>query len=444
MRHVIIGASAAGASAAEDIRRLDPAAEITLITEENYLPYSRCLLSRYVDGRLPEAGMYFKTRRFFEDCAIQGLVDTRVVAVDRARHRVRCADGREVAYDRLLLATGSKPAFPKVPGLDLRNVFAFHGMDDAKGILAAAQGATQAVVVGAGFAGLEAAYALARIGKKVTVIERCAQILPNQLDEPGARIIQADLEKTGVSLVFNESVTSLAGHDTVESVTIGDGSHLQCELCVVATGMRPSKQLAADAGLKADRGILVDEHMQTSDPDIFAAGDAIEIDDVSSGKRVCSATWFNAVLQGRFAAYNMVGRPRKYSGGVGIQNAVQFHHVPAISFGQTLIDAEDDSDFEVISTTRGNVYKKLVLKENRLCGMVFVGDIAKSGFYAALIRHQVDLSTCRDRLLDSDFSYAHLIRQEHFNQKSPYADTVEAWDLPGFWAARAVHAGIVR
>lgn len=428
MRYVIVGGSAAGANAAEDIRRFDQAADITLITEEHSLPYSRCLLSRHVDGRLAEEDMLFKTKRFFSDNRIKGITGTRVETISRVAKTVRCSNGQELTYDKILLATGSKPFMPKVSGLGLKNVFTFHGLDDARGITEAAKGAGNVVVVGAGFAGLEAAYALARLEKKVTVIERCAQILPNQLDVPGSRIIQNDLEKTGVTLVFNESVTEIAGRQGVENVTLGDGSQLQCDLCIIATGTRPAKQLAVDAALKTDRGVIVNEWMQTSDPAIYAAGDVIEIEDISTGKRVCSATWFNAVLQGRYAAYNMVGRKRRYSGGVGIQNAVQFHHVPAISFGQTLLEGDESSDYEVMSTNRGDqIYKKLVIKDNRLCGMIFVGDIANSGFYAALIRNSVDLADFKHRLLDGDFSYAHLIGREHFSQKSPYENTDKSW-----------------
>jgi NAD(P)H-nitrite reductase large subunit len=191
---------------------------------------------------------------------------------------------------------------------------------------------------------------------------------------------------------------------------------------VIATGVEPNKALAAQAGLDTSRGIRVNDFLQTSDPDIFAAGDAIEIADISTGRQVPSATWFNAVLQGRYAGQNMAGKGRRYLGSVGIQNAVQFHQIPAISFGQTLVDSDNHDDYEVISTNEGRcVYKKLVLKGYRIVGMIFVGDIQKSGFYSALIRHQVDVSRYRAKLLDKDFSYAAFSGAEQFGQQSPYA-----------------------
>ncbi len=145
------------------------------------------------------------------------------------------------------------------------------------------------------------------------------------------------------------------------------------------------------------------------------------MEDVSTERRAPSATWYSAVLQGKYAAYNMAGRPRTYSGAVGIQNAVQFHQVPAISFGRTMVPERTREDYEVLSATEGEqTYKKLVLKGHRLVGMIFVGDIQKSGFYAALIRHRVDVSRYREKLLDRDFSYALFHDSEQFGETSPY------------------------
>jgi nitrite reductase (NADH) large subunit len=444
MKYVIIGGSAAGAQAAEDIRKLDAAGDITLVTAENYIPYSRCLLSRYVDGRLKQENMYFKTGHFFADNGVTGLINVRATGIDRAARTVQLSTGASLAYDRLLLATGAHPVLPKVPGTDMGTVFAFHDLDDAKKILHAAAAAENILVVGAGFAGLEAAYALTRIGKKVIVVERCGQILPNQLDPAGARIIQDDLERIGVNVVLNQSVRSLNGAPHLLSATLGDGSTLFCEVAVLATGIRPNKQLAEAAGLATDKGILVNEYMQTSDANIYAAGDAIEIQDVATGKRSCSATWFNAVLQGKYAACNMTGNRRRYIGAVGIQNAVQFHRIPAISFGLTQIPPEEEDNVEVMSALHGNVYRKLIVKDNRLCGMIFVGNIDRSGLYAALIRHGVDVAWCRDRLLDQDFNYAFFSDRENFGQLSPYLDTAPAWQAPDFWAVRAREVGISR
>jgi nitrite reductase (NADH) large subunit len=445
MKYVIIGASAAGMQAAEDIRALDLLGEITVISAEKHYPYSRCLISRYVEGILPAEGLCFKTNHFFRDRNVVGLLDTRVEAIDPLAKQVRLASGQALPYDRLLLATGSRPFVPRIPGTQTGRVYPFHSMEDAERIADAAQAARTAVVLGAGFAGLEAAYALARRGIKVTVVEKMGQILPNQLDWAGSQIIHGDLTRSGVHILLNTSVSTINGEANVSSVTLTDNTSLMADLVVLATGIRANKELAEQAGLATNRGVVVNENMQTSNPDIYAAGDVIEIEDISTGKRVSSATWFNAVVQGKYAAFNMTGRKRVYSEAVGIQNAVQFHRVPAISFGQTLVGGDDQEEYEIMTLQKADVYKKLVLKDNILCGMIFVGDIGKAGFYAALIRHRVDLSAVRDRLLDDDFSYAAVLGQHTFGQKNPYSQTAPEWeDAHSFWAARPRAVGIVR
>ncbi|MDD2239372.1 MAG: FAD-dependent oxidoreductase [Kiritimatiellae bacterium] len=421
MTYVIIGASAAGAQAAEDLRKLDPDGDIRILTEEAGPPYSRCLISRYADGRLQERDLYFKTDHFAADHRIHYSSGVRVTSIRPGSNTVICDNGETVVYDKLLLATGSRPWLPAIPGCDLEGVCTFHSLKDAQAITAQTSPTQTVAIIGAGFAGLEAAYALARKRLKVTVVERCGQILPNQLDAQGATIIHRDLERMGVQIILNQSVAAINGSDRATGVMLAEKPQVQADFVIVATGTEPNKGLAAQAGLETARGIRVSNRLQTSAPHIFAAGDAIEIDDVSTGKRMPSATWFNAVLQGKYAAYNMAGRTRPYTGAVGIQNAVQFHQIPAISLGQVLVDSDSRENVEVVSLSEGDaIYKKLVLKDGRIVGMVFVGDIQKSGFYGALIRDQVDVSRFRHKLLDKDFSYAAVHRGPQFGQRSPY------------------------
>lgn len=421
MKYVIIGASAAGAQAAEDLRKLDPEGEIQIITEESGPPYSRCMISRFADGRLQENQLFFKTARFAEDRRIRYVSGVRVERINAASKNVVCSNGETVDYDKLLLATGSRPWIPDLPGRELDGVCTFHSLKDAQTIAAWSATARSAVVIGAGFAGLEAAYALARRGIRATVVERCGQILPNQLDAKGAAIIHRDLERMGVQILLDQSVAAITGTGRATGIALADNPQIQADFVIVATGTEPNKELAAEAGFETARGIRVSDRLQTSAPHVYAAGDAIEIDDVTTGRRMPSATWFNAVLQGKFAASNMAGRTRPYTGAVGIQNAVQFHQVPAISLGQVLVPSDSREKYDVISQSESDsAYKKLVLKDGRIVGMVMVGDIQKSGFYGALIRHQVDVSTHCHKLLDKDFSYAVFADGPQFGQRSPY------------------------
>ncbi|MDQ1318210.1 MAG: NAD(P)/FAD-dependent oxidoreductase [Candidatus Poribacteria bacterium] len=435
MKYVIIGASAAGAQSAEELRRLDKEAQITVITSENHLPYSRCLISRFVDGRLTEDNLYFKSKKFFNNNNIEARLGVEITKIDKNAKKVISKNNEEFTYDKLLNATGSSPWSPKIDGSNLDGVYSFHSMDNASDIIKRMDKIENAVVIGAGFVGLEAAYALARCGIKVTVVEKASQILPNQMDVTGSQIIQRDLEEMGVQIILDESILSINGDNAVQSVTVADKTQIPCGLVIIATGMRPNIGLAVNSEIKTGRGIVVDEFLRTSEPDIYAAGDVIEIDDISTGRRITSATWFNAVLQGKFAARNMAGLEARYSHGIGIQNAVQFHQIPAISFVKTQLNEEDEQDYDVVSIHKDKVYKKLILKDNKLCGMIFVGDISKSGFYTALIRYGIDISKYKSKLLDSDFSYAYF-RDENFSQYSPYTESNAVWEQPDWWAKR--------
>jgi len=428
MKYIIIGASAAGMQAAEEIRKIDSSSDIKVFSKENYYPYSRCLISRYVDGRLKENNFFFKTSHFFEDFNIDSLLGTEITHIDKNVKKVFTNDNREYSYDRLLIATGSSPWIYDVEGASLEGVCTFHSWNDAKKIISLLKDAKKAVIAGAGFIGLEAAYALTKKGIEVTVIEKMSQILPQQTDITAAGIIQDDLEKMGVKFMFNQSISSIEGNGRVSNVVLMDKSRIQCSMVIMATGVKPNTVLAEKAGILTGKGVCVDEHFRTSDEHIYAAGDVIEIEDITTGKREVSATWFNAVLQGKYAGYNMAGNRRSYRTIVGMQNAVQFHQVPLISFGKVFLDPDDEQKgYEVISAKRGNVYKKLVLSDNRICGMIFVGDILKSGFYAALIRNSIDISNYKSRLLDADFSYA-FFKDKNFEQYNPYYETPKCWD----------------
>lgn len=441
MRYVIVGNSAAGTNAAEQIRKQDSVSKITIISDEKDTAYSRCLISRCLEGRLKESELYFKSKDFYRDFDIEPLLGKKVVNLDRLGQKVGLDDGGEVGYDKLLLAVGSRPVRPKICGLDLSGVSHFYSLEDIRQIKKYLKNATRAVIVGAGFVGLEAAYALRKLGLEVSVVERCPQVLPNQFDHISSELIMQDLESLGVEFELNASLSSVNGNGQVENVTVGDAD-IPCSLVIFATGMQPNTEFAHLAGLNKDKGIVVDEFLRTSDANIYAAGDCIEIEDVTSGRRQPSATWFNAVLQGEFAASNMSGKTRKYSGSVGIQNAVQFHRLCAISFGMTQVP-EDDLDYEVISSYQKEkkVYKKLVINDGILCGMIFVGDIARAGLYAALIRNKVNICELKDKILDADFSHAYF-RKENFGQLSPYAPVPGCWESPHWLAERAICMGI--
>ncbi|MEW6663532.1 MAG: FAD-dependent oxidoreductase [Bacillota bacterium] len=417
MEHVIIGNSAAGVAAAETIRRLDPAVNITMISAEADPVYSRCLLPNLLAGSRGLDGLLFRSKDFFRQNKITPILGVKADRVEPSSKTVFLADGRKIPYDKLLIATGASTAMPPIPGMDGPGVFGLRTLADAQGILARIPAARRAVVVGAGLVGLETAYALYSRGLEVTVVERMPQILPNQFDPTAAFILLREMQAEGIRFVLGRGIKEVAGPPLWQrlfgksgmGVILEDGDRLKAELVVVATGARCNVDLVRGTGIRVNRGIKVDSYMATNYPGIFAAGDVAETVDLVTGQEGLSPIWPNAVSQGKIAGFNMAGVRRKYSPLIGQQNAVEFRALPAIAVGLTNPKGER---YEVLVNhcPVSNHYKKLVLDKDRLVGMVLVGDISKAGLYAGLIKKRANVQPIKDCLLDQGFSYAHFLR----------------------------------
>ncbi|MBS3975987.1 MAG: NAD(P)/FAD-dependent oxidoreductase [Syntrophomonadaceae bacterium] len=417
MEHVIIGSSAAGVAAAETIRRLAPADNITMISAEAGPVYSRCLLPNLLAGSRSVDGLLFRSKDFYRKNRITPILGVRADGVDSGAKNIFLQDGRKIPYDKLLIATGASTAMPPVPGLDGPGVFGLRSLADAQGILARIPAVRRAVVVGAGLVGLETAYALYRRGLEVTVVEKMSQVLPNQFDPVAAFIILREMQAEGIRFVLGRGIKEIAGPTMWQrlfgksgmGVVLEDGERLKAELVVVATGTRCNVDLAQGSGIQVNRGIKVNAYMATSIADIFAAGDVAETVDLVTGQEGLSPIWPNAINQGKIAGFNMAGVMRKYSPLIGQQNAVEFRALPAIAVGLTNPKGEQ---YEVLINhcPVRNHYKKLVLDKDKLVGMVLVGDISKAGLYAGLIKKRANVQPVKDCLLDQGFSYAHFLR----------------------------------
>ncbi|MHB1421022.1 MAG: NAD(P)/FAD-dependent oxidoreductase, partial [Bacillota bacterium] len=357
--------------------------------------------------------LMFRSKNFYTEQRIKTILGCSVERVLTLAKEVEFSDGRKLPYDKLLIATGSSTFFPPVPGLQGKDVFGLRTINDARAIVASLSDTRRVVVLGAGFVGLEAALALYRRGLEVTVVERFPQVLPQQFDNCAAAMLQRDLQAEGIRFILGQGIKEVAGpsifqklfHRQGRGVVLEGGDYLKTEMVIVAAGTRTNIDLVRDTRIKVARGILVDQFMETSAPDVYAAGDVAETIDSVTGERGLSPIWPNAVSQGKVAGYNMVGLRREYSPLIGMQNAVEFRAVPAVAIGITRPVGEE---YEVMSLYRpgSNLYKKVVLKDNRLVGLIMVGDISRAGVYAALIKRQTDLISVKHKLLQDDFSYA--------------------------------------
>jgi NAD(P)H-nitrite reductase large subunit len=311
-----------------------------------------------------------------------------------------------LSFDRLLIATGSVSRFPNVPGRDLPGVFDFWTLDDSKMIAAhiKAANAQQAVVIGAGLVGVQAAFGLYEAGLDVTLVEMLDYVLPRVLDRQAAQIVRRAMESGGIHIVTGSAVSAIQGtpSDGVTGVALSDGQMLECGIVIRAAGVAPNVKLAEGTPIARDRGILVNEFFETTLPGIYAAGDVAQTHDVSLGSKLVNANWPNAGEQGRVAGLNMAGRATPYRGSISMTSvpvATKTCTLPVFSMG--LIEPPDGNGYEVRvrhNPERG-IYQKLVLRGDRLVGALLVGEAKRVGLVNDLIRTQASVALVADSLL---------------------------------------------
>lgn len=407
-QHVIIGNSAAGIAAIESIRRRDKSAKIIVISDEDYPAYCRCLISYYLAGEVQEDKIVYRPESFYKDNNVELYLNKKVDRVEPDQNRVICADKSNFSYDYLLIATGARPKFLKLPGIEKRGVFGLRTIKDAQEIAGLLPVTKMACVLGGGLIGLKAAYALRKRDIAVKVIIKSRQILSQMLDLEAASLVQKRLEDNGIELLFGQDAQEIIGNDALNAVKIESGKVLNCSLVVSGKGVQPNIGLVKNTAVKVQEGIVANDTMQTSTGNIYAAGDVCESLDISTGKLSVNALWPVAVEQGKIAGANMSGERLVYDGSLGM-NSIEFFGLPIISLG--VYKTNDNSGFEELKIANANkgCYKKLILKGNSLVGAILVGDIKNSGVLLRLIREKTDVSSFKDKLLQDNFSYPHII-----------------------------------
>lgn len=392
MKYIIIGACAAGLSVAESIRKNDKDGEVTIITREAFLPYSRPSISYYLKGKVTQSDMLLRKPAYYKQNNINVITSTEVKAIDINAKTVK-AGRKTYSYDKLCLATGSKPFVPPMKNVEGKaNAFTFLDLQSAKDVKKAADENTRAVVIGGGLIGMKAAEGLSKICKSVDVVEFAPRILPSILDEKSAKYVKKYIEEQG-NIKFhlqNTIVEAKSKGKTIKSVILKSGKELKCDMLVVAVGVRPETVLAENAGLKVDRGIITnDQTMQTSAPDVYACGDCCVSTDMLDGSRKIIALWPNAVQQGRVAGSQMSGGNETIGGTYSV-NAIDFYGLRICTCG--LINAQGDEYFDRVKQN-GDEYKRLIFKDDLLVGFVLINSSTNAGIYTNLISNKVSLST---------------------------------------------------
>ena len=407
-RYLIVGNSAGGIGAAETIRESDKSGSVTVVSDEPYPSYSRPLIAKYLARERTLEGMLFRPLQFYAQSNITPLLGKRVRSLGLEEHIAELESGERIPWEKLLIATGGMPIIPKVRGIEKKGVFNFFTLDDAKAIDEFLDNDSKAIVIGGGLIGVSAAEALIKRGAEVTVVEMKERILNTILDDEASSRVEAALRKAGVRVITGHTVGEVMGNEQVTGVILDNGEKIPCGLVIVAIGVLPRIKLVHGSGIKVNRGILVDRSMVTNHPDVYACGDAAEAYDFIYGANRLTAIWPNAYIGGRTAGQNMAGVKAEYPGGTAI-NSLNYFGLDIAAAG--IVVPSDSNGYELMSKQNGDVYQKLVLKDNLIVGMIYVSDVEKSGIIFGLMRDRVNVGDFKQSLLAEDFGLISLPRE---------------------------------
>ncbi len=391
-RLVVVGNGMAGMRTVEELLKLDPARyDITVFGAEPHPNYDRIMLSSVLAGEKQVDDIVINTRAWYDDNDIALHTGDPAIEIDPKARTVTSQSGLVVPYDRLLLATGSRPIVPPIPGLNLPGVCAFRDIADVDTMIDAAGTYRKAVVIGGGLLGLEAAWGLKRRGMDVAVVHLMPTLMERQLDEAAGKLLQRDLTERGIAFFTDGQTEQVTGTERVTGIELADGRSAPADLVVVAIGIRPDVALAKTAGLEVNRGIVVGDNMATSDPDIFAVGECAEHRGAVVG--LVAPIWDMA----RVCAHHLAGGDALVYAAQATATRLKITGIDVYSAGQ--LKAGEDEDEVILRDARRGAYRKLVMRDGKVVGTVLYGDVADGAWYFDLIRRKTDVSDIADRMI---------------------------------------------
>ncbi len=404
-KYLLVGGGLAANEALKQIKKLDPAGSVTLVSDEPVLPYDRPPLSKdFLRGDKPREKLFYLAESFYRENGVTALLGKKAQSLDASRATVTLSDDTVIRYEKLLIATGGRPIPLNVPGANTKGLHYLRSLADAEAIAADAKPGKRAVLVGAGFIGMELAASLTKVGALVTVVEMLPHIWPRFAGEGMAQYVQRYCQEKGVAFITSDSLAEIEGQGHVASVKTKAGKELPCDLVCVGIGLIPNLELARSGGLKVENGVVVDQFMHTSHPNIFAAGDIVSFPDPVFGKQRRVEHWGHAEYSGQVAGMNMAGKEMKYD---------LLSYVWSDIFDLHLEFAGDESEHDQ-TLLRGEMasgkFTVLYLKGGVLTAYFSINTDAKEfPVYQRLIRRKKDLSGSLDKLKDTAFNVRGLL-----------------------------------
>jgi nitrite reductase (NADH) large subunit len=391
---VVIGNGMAGMRTVEEMLKLPGGKRyrITVFGAEPHVNYNRIMLSSVLAGDKSVDEIVINSREWYDDNGITLITGDAVKKIDRDARTVTSAAGVTVQYDKILLATGSRPLAPPIPGLGLPGTCAFRDIADVDKMLAAAKVHKRAVVIGGGLLGLEAAWGLKQRGMSVALVHLMPTLMERQLDAAAGQLLQRDLDRRGIAFFTDGQTEEITGTERAEGVQLADGRFIPADLVVLAIGIRPNIDLAKAADLDVNRGIVVTDDMRTTDPDIFAVGECVEHRGAVFG--LVAPIWDQA----KVCAKRLTGDESALFTSRALSTSLKITGVDVFSAGALMAEGDSDDEITLRDDNRG-LYKKIVLRDGKLVGAVLYGDVADGQWYLGLMRDKTDISEIRDKLV---------------------------------------------
>lgn len=379
--YVIIGSGIAAVAAAKAIRVQDKEGKIQIFGKEKLLPYNRVLLSKELFSDLESKKVLIKNKVWYKRNNISVFPETMITNINADGRYVVTADGSQIPYDKLLICTGSNNRRLSIEGVEKKGIFTIREIHEAEECKSYIEGKDHIVIIGGGVQGLETAWSFVKAGKKVTIVEAAPRLMPRQLDERTSQLLKNKLEENGVNVYLNASIKSFSGDAEVDGVIINEDQAIACDSVLYSIGVLPNTELAEAASIATNRGIIVDEEMKTNTPDIYASGDAAEL----NGEVL--ALWGIALEQGKVAGSNMAGSKISYKKSLPV---TIFNAFGMELFSIGMVD-ERQCEKTIIEDEGSSSYRRVFIKDRRIIGAISLEGVAQSAPYTEAIENQVVL-----------------------------------------------------
>lgn len=407
-KYVIVGGGVSGVTAGETIRQKDPSSSIAIISDEIHPLYSRVMLSKptFFLERIPFDQIWMKSKEWYTKNNITFLGGSIASSLDKNKKEITLKDGRKISYEKLLIATGVRARPWGVPGAMKKGIYSLRTLEDGKAIIHAIKTAKKAVSIGGGFIGFEMADLMQMAGLDTTVLLRESYFWEPTLDRESGEMIENALKKTGIKIIKNAEVAEVTGGENVDGVILKDGSKIPCDIVIAGIGVIPaSLDWVKDAGISTKCGILANEYLETSSPDIYTAGDIAEYKDLILEETIELGNWVNAREQGRIAGLNMAGEKTPFK-------FVSFYTTQGVDINIAFVgDARPLPDRVVIKrgSPEMNSYARVLIVGKELVGVTMINRTSELTSFAKIIEQNIDVSGKYAELADPNFNLKNLI-----------------------------------